>query len=164
VTEIDAVNIGLKPGSQDIESCGAHSPTQPSGANGRGANGRFLPGNTSALVVGNHGVRFWQAADAERQRLRAGVLADRGFTRDSDAPIALAALADGLAQALLVRDAAFARLVESQGPLTSSGRPRRAYAVWLTACEKAQRHASAIGLERVERRVDLARAIQESGR
>ena len=64
--------------------------------------------------------------------------------------------ASGLAQAALIRDAAYARIVEDAGPLTGRGRPRRAYQVWLAASERVSRGLALVGLRRVPRPVATA--------
>ena len=53
-----------------------------------------------------------------------------------DAPEALRLAASSIAQAVIVQQSAFARLVESGGPLTSKGRSRRAFTVWLAATDR----------------------------
>src|SRR5262249_48311418 len=91
----------------------------------RDPSGRFVVGNRAALVVGQHWNQFWQAQDGARREIVAAIIADAGHTTE-DAPRALTLTAEGIAQASLLRDAAFLRVVESAGPLTSSGRTRRA--------------------------------------
>ena len=59
--------------------------------------------------------------------------------------------ADGLAQAMLVRDSAYLRMVEAGGPLTSSGRTRRAFLVWTAALDRTEKHLRLIGLRREPR-------------
>ena len=48
-----------------------------------------------------------------------------------------------------LRDSAYVRIVESGGPLTSNGRTRRAYGVWLSASDRVERHLRLISLEQV---------------
>ncbi len=87
------------------------------------------------------------------------MLTDRGHT-DEDAPRALRLAAEGIAQAVLVRNSAFARMVEGGGPLSSSGRERRAFAVWTAALDRLERHLRLVGIERTApKRIDLARAL-----
>ncbi len=66
-----------------------------------------------------------------------------------DAPKALAAVADGLAQAVLMRDSAFHRLQEAQGPITYQDRARRAFDVWDRAQGSVVAHARLLGLRRI---------------
>jgi hypothetical protein len=109
--------------------------------------GQFVTGNRAALVVGARSLGFWRAADDARREIREAILTDAGFT-PSDAPRALLIAADGVAQAALLRDASFARVVESGGPLTTTGRTRRAFAVWQAAADRAERYMRLIGLKR----------------
>ena len=59
------------------------------------------------------------------------------------------AVCDGAAQAALVRDGLFNRLIESGGPTTTTSRPRRVFESWRDAAVLSLRHLQAIGLERV---------------
>ncbi|HEX2253147.1 MAG TPA: hypothetical protein VHQ65_07765 [Thermoanaerobaculia bacterium] len=113
----------------------------------RCASGHALPGNGLAVVAGHRSVEFWQAHEAERRELQRLVVEDAGHTLH-DAPRALLVAADGLAQAVLIRDSAFARVVDSGGPLTSSGRTRRAFTVWSSAVDRVERHLRLLGLKR----------------
>src|SRR5689334_23132240 len=96
----------------------------------RDSSGRFTPGNRAAMIVGCRSSAFWAAHEATRRDICRDVIADGGFAAD-DVPRALQLAADGIAQATLLRDAAFLRVVESGGPMTSAGRTRRAFTVWL---------------------------------
>ena len=115
---------------------------------GRCAAGHVAGGNSFALVAGQHSSRFWAEHQAQRRGIVAAVVADAGHSPD-DAPCAFLLAADGLAQAALLRDAAFLRVVQSAGPLTSAGRTRRAYSVWLTASSRVTDHLRLVGLRRV---------------
>lgn len=116
----------------------------------RDAAGRFVAGNTSALCTGQHSQQFWHAHQDARRDIAAEVMADAGFG-PSDAPRALVVACDGLAQAVLVRDSAFQRLVESGGPTTANGKARRAYGIWLSASDRVEKHLRITGLRRVSR-------------
>jgi hypothetical protein len=107
-----------------------------------------MAGNSLALVVGAKSVAFWQAHEEARRTVREDIIADAGESSDT-APKALVLAADGVAQAMLLRDAAFTRVVEAGGPLTSSGRTRRAFAVWLSATDRLEKHLRLVGLKRV---------------
>jgi len=126
--------------------------SEPSGNVGPGADrdqaGRFTRGNRAALLVGERSSAFWNACEGARRDIAAAVIADQGHSAE-DAPRALWLAADGLAQAVLLRDAAFLRVVESGGPLTASGRTRRAYAVWEASSDRVVAHLRLIGLRRV---------------
>ena len=107
---------------------------------------RGLPG--PALVVGKGSRLFWQAHENERREVRRSVIADAGHT-EADAHGALVIAAESIAQATLVRDAAYIRLVEAGGPLAASGRVRRAFIVWSSAVDRLERHLRLVGLRRV---------------
>jgi len=115
------------------------------------ASGRFLRGNTASVVSGERSRQFWQAAHQERVAKRLALLRQRGFSSEGDAPPALAAVCDGAAQAILVRDGTFNRLIESGGPTTTNDRPRAVLRAWEAASDRALKHLQAIGLETRER-------------
>ena len=123
----------------------------PSGADGptsdRGADGRFLRSNRAALIVGARSAAFWAAQDDARREIRRDVLNDKGYT-EIDAPRALGIAADGIAQAVLLRDSAFLRMVESGGPLTHGDRARRSFGVWQSAGDRLERYLRLVGLDR----------------
>jgi hypothetical protein len=100
-----------------------------------------------ALAVDAYSEAFWRDVDATCAEISRAVLRDAGYT-EADVPEALRIAATGLSQATLLRDAAFTR-VAIAGPLTSSGRTRRAYVVWQTAADRAERLLRLIGLARV---------------
>ena len=75
------------------------------------------------------------------------MLRDRGFA-SGDAPEGLKAAVDGAVQAILLRDGAFARVVESGGPISLRGRNRSAFRVWMEAGDRAERYLKLLGLER----------------
>jgi len=140
-------------------------PDAPSGAAGTDTGrdprtGQFMSGNRAAMIVGDRSVQFWQACEGTRRDIVTAVLQDSGHTL-ADAPRALRLAAEGIAQAALVRDAAFDRMVETGGPLTSRDRGRRSLTVWLAASDRLLRHLQVIGLERQARRLDLAAAFRE---
>jgi len=109
-------------------------------------------------LVGNDSAHFWTAVDAVRAEIRTGAIKDSGHT-EIDAPRALYAVCDGLAQSVLVRDSAFERVKRAGGPLTSNDRERRAFAVWESASASVVTHARLLGLERVAKTTDLARSL-----
>jgi hypothetical protein len=113
----------------------------------RCANGHLLPGNSRALLVGATSVAFWREHAAARREIAAALASDLGHSVD-DAPRALLTVLDSIAQAQLVRDAAYVRLVELGGPLSSAGKVRRAFEVWLAAVDRLERHLRLVGLER----------------
>ena len=114
----------------------SETSAEPLGAVGlaadRDASGRFVPGNRAALIVGHRSAAFWAAEARARQEISDAAVKDAGY-EPNDAPAGLRLAADGLAQATLIRDAAYMRVVAQGGPLTASGRVRRAFAVWKQA-------------------------------
>lgn len=140
--------------------CGAGPhPERPD----RCAAGHVLTGNGLAVVAGNRSVAFWTEHERERRALQRAIVEDAGQTLAA-APRALLVAADGLAQAVLVRDSAFARVVESGGPLTSAGRTRRAFNVWTAAADRVERHVRLLGLKREPKPAPtLAETLGEGG-
>ena len=136
-------------------------------ANGRGRDGRFQRGNTAAVVHEAHSAQRWARQAPLRRTLAVGMLLDRGFA-EADAPLALAAAVDGAAQAILMRDSAFERIVEMGGPSTLRGRPRAAFTVWLAASDRAEKLLRLVGLARVPKAVDpledVRRAVEAANR
>lgn len=122
----------------------------PFGRNGqrkaRDSRGRFRRGNLAAAVVGEHSQVFWNeqnaTVDGEIERIVRGL----GHSATT-APETLLVAARGLAQAGIVRDAAFARMTELGGPLSAAGRPRRAFDVWLAASERVDRTLRVLGVD-----------------
>jgi hypothetical protein len=113
-----------------------------------------MPGHTASMVVGHRSVAFWDAAQDAVNAIVRDVLRDAGQT-PADAPRALTAAAEGLAQAILIRDAAFDRLRVLGGPTSASNdRARRSFVVWATALASAERHLKLIGLKRRTKHVD----------
>lgn len=146
--------------ADETDAMASSTTNIPSGlvgpSDGRDARGRFAVGNTAHVVTGARSAQYWAAVDGERTALRRQLLADRGFTDEAEAPAALRLMADGAAQAALIRDGSFARLVESGGPVTSTDRARRIFTVWLAATTRALRHLEAIGLERRPKETSLS--------
>jgi hypothetical protein len=114
------------------------------------AKGHALPKNTRALASGQCSAAFWRAHDAARSEIASAIVADAGHSRD-DAPRALTLAADAIAQATLVQQSAFLRMVESGGPLTTADRARRAFMVWLAATDRLERFVRLVGLKRQAR-------------
>ena len=116
----------------------------------RCAAGHVLRGNDLALVVGHRSIAFW-AEHAEAQReIQDSIIADAGH-EPGDAPRALMLAADGAAQAALIRDSAFTRMVEAGGPMTVKGKTRQAFKIWCAALDRAERHLRLVGLRRKAR-------------
>jgi len=131
----------LQPKADD-EPCG-----DIGGETERDERGRFRSGNKAAIVVGEHSQAFWAGVEARRREIEDALIADAGHARD-DAPQALRLVVAGIAEAALLKTSAFERIVASGGPLTSDGRARRAYQVWLSASERLHRGLQLVGLSR----------------
>jgi hypothetical protein len=123
--------------------------------------GHLLRNNAAALIVGERSMQFWaQAAEAHRE-ITSQTIADAGHTTD-DAPATLTITARGLAQAVLIRDAAYERLHRLGGPLSSKDRARRAFTVWESAAASVERHVKLLGLKRRQRHVDPMVALRQA--
>lgn len=132
---------------------GAH-PEDPD----RCAMGHMIRGNTAAVVAGERSAQFWREHAAARRELREQILADAGHEPD-DAPEALRLAADSLAQATLVQQSAYLRMIEEGGPLSSKGRARRCFDVWIRATDRVERYARLVGLKRRSRKLSTAEAL-----
>jgi hypothetical protein len=122
-------------------------PTEtPSGANGRRPNGQFERGNLVALKTGERSRQQFDLQATERRDLSDAILKQLGHTDMSAAPETLKRFVDGTTQAVLLRDSAFLRVIESGGAITSNGRQRAAYAVWLKARNAAAADLETLGL------------------
>lgn len=130
--------------------CGADRHTKHAD---RCAGGHPLKGAAGpALVVGNRGAAFWRQHEEARQEIRKAIIADQGLS-ETDAPRALQLAAESIAQAVLVRDSAYTRLVEAGGPLSSSGRTRRCFTVWAMSVDRVERHLKLVGLKKTPKGV-----------
>lgn len=121
---------------------------------GRGPDGRVLPGNTCALKSGERSARLWTEPDVDvwvrerteaiRSELGAHVSQVRGSLVDTFARLELieASLADNLFQ---------------HGPLTGKGRTRAALSAWLSVADRKARIAQQIGLERMPQATQTVR-------
>jgi hypothetical protein len=109
--------------------------------------------------VGEHAGTFWREQAEARQAIEQAIIRDAGHG-DDDAPEALRLAAASIAQAALVQQSAFARLVESGGPLTARGRTRKAFSVWQAASDRLERGLRLVGTSRKARPVDPHDAIR----
>lgn len=127
--------------------CGA-GPSQTRA--GRCARGHVLRGNTLALVAGLESPRFWAEHEELRRSLVAGLVRDSGESEDNP-PTALAIEADIIAKSVIVADSAYDRMLLEGGPLSQSGKARKAFTVWLAATDRLERHIRLVGLKRAPR-------------
>ncbi len=145
VANPEQTQVGL---SSAIGSCkcgAAQNPDRPD---------RCLKGHTwkgyagPAVVTASRSIVFWEQQAAYRQQVADDVIADAGIRPGDPVPRALALAADGIAQASIIRDSAFARMVEEAGPLTLHGRQRRAFLVWTAATDRVEKYLRLVGLSR----------------
>ena len=125
---------------------------------------------TGQFVKGNQAARrsrwparsetFWQEVAAAKRELTERVLADLGAD-DGAAAETLVGVADGYAEARILRHAMFLRLVELGGPVTTKGKARALFSSYLRALDRETRLAQALGLERKAKAVTLADAIND---
>lgn len=145
--------------------------TAPSGASGaptpvrdyRDRRGRFAPGNSCALKVGEHSAAFWAGAQAAQHEIMTAVLRDLGHGDEASAPAAVTAVVRNLAQGVLLRDAAFSKIVEQGGPQTEpTSRARAALRIWAESADKVLAAAKVIGLARVPKPAPSLRAVLDA--
>jgi len=142
--------------SADLIACSCGREVEPQGSGRCPACGRWLPGNSAAVVVGERSRQFWKANEEERRQLEDRIIRDAGYTRDT-APVGLLLAARTAAQAASLQEAAYDRVNQSGGPLTSSDRPRRAYRVWCNSSDRLDRAQRLIeGMERPADRRPMA--------
>jgi hypothetical protein len=110
------------------------------------------PANGLALNVGAESTAFWAEHALARREIASAVMRDAGHD-EGDAPEALKLAADSIAMAALVQQSAFQRLVEARGPLSSAGRTRRAFVVWVQATDRLEKFVRLVGLRSVPKRV-----------
>ena len=135
--------------------CGASvNPEHPDRCKG----GHVLPGNTTAVVTGSRSAAFWAEHHQARRELAEAVIVDAGH-QHADAPRTLEIAADGLAQAVLVRDAAYQHLVAAGGPMTSSGRTRRVFMVWLQSADRVDKGVRLVGLKKAPKKVETLASV-----
>ena len=145
---------------------GDRAPSEPSPSSGRGANGRFGPGNRTALT---HGGRSSQVAGAwlpeqaaVRSALaekRAAILADLGG--DTQCSQLQLDLVDRYLELDTVASWLGGHLVAA-GPLTAKGRARAALSAYLSVVDRAQRVAATLGLARRQKQVSLNQYLSDT--
>ena len=124
--------------------------------------GQFVKGNQAAgrsRWPARSGT-FWSEVAAAKRELTARVLADLGAD-DGAAAETLVGVADGYAEARILRHAMFLRLVELGGPVTTKGKARALFSSYLSALDRETRLAQVLGLERKAKAITLADAIND---
>jgi hypothetical protein len=125
----DADTENVASGNGTCKVCGAGPDVRPDRA-GRCVNGHFMPGNRAAAITGEHGARFRDEHGAEIQTMADRFARDSGYQSFALAPLAFQVVAISLARTVKVADLAYWRMLEAGGPMSESGKPRRAYTVW----------------------------------
>jgi hypothetical protein len=156
----------LQPSGETRAACSCGAGPNPQHAS-RCASGHVIAGNALATKIGETSAAFWNAHAEARQEIALAVVRDAGFSTQ-DAPRALVLAADSIAQATLIRDAAYARMVEAGGPLSADGRVRRAFLAWTAAVDRLERHLRLVGLERRGKPINpleaVRRAVEDANR
>ena len=124
--------------------------------------GQFVKGNQ---VAGRsrwpaRSEAFWSEVSAAKRELAERVLTDLGAD-DGAAAETLVGVADGYAEARVLRHAMFLRLIELGGPVTTKGKARALFSSYLQALDRETRLAQTLGLERRAKAVSLADAIND---
>jgi hypothetical protein len=129
----------------------------------RDGRGRFLPGNTAAVVTGARSRAFWDGVAPLQRQLEDALLTEKGYSRE-DVPRALLAAVEGCVQAMLMRDSSFETVKREGGPLTVSDRVRAAKKQWGEDADRVLRHLNIIGLETKPRRIESVTDLMETER
>ncbi len=151
----DSESLPTPDGSTTACRCGA--PPHPKLAD-RCEVGHVMKSNMTAFLTGERSVQFWHEHAAARREMAEEIIRDAGFAL-KDAPRALRLVVESAAQAVLVRDSAYERMVEAGGALSSAGNARRCFNVWLAASDRLDRALRLVGLERKARPVDPMTAL-----
>lgn len=92
--------------------------------------GKMLPGNRAAAIVGQHGADFRREHQAEIDAKADQFARDAGYHSVQAAPLGFQIAAIALARTATIGDLAYWKMLEAGGPLSESGKPRRAYSIW----------------------------------
>lgn len=125
----------------------------------RDGSGRFVRGNTAAVTHGARSSAFWRAAAARVEEIAIQIIHDHGHALES-APEGLRTAAYATARAALVEEGTFARVLDSGGTDTSSGRGRSCAARWQSASANLKGWLGLVGLQKVPRPVDPMEAVR----
>jgi hypothetical protein len=114
--------------------------------------GQFVVGGVGghAKTLAGSALLLEQLGPVKRE-IVARVVTDRGL--DADAPETLAGVIDGYAEARLLRQAMWVRLIESGGPVTGKGKKRALFDAYCSALDRETKLAQVIGLDRRARPV-----------
>lgn len=93
-------------------------------------NGHLLRGNRAAAITGEHGANFRREHSAEIDAMADQFARDAGYPSVKAAPLGFQIAAIALARTAKVGDLAYWKMLEAGGPLSESGKPRRAYSIW----------------------------------
>src|SRR5688572_24420613 len=115
-------------GNGPICSCGATTTSAKS--RNHCARGHLTPGNRASAVTGHHGKDFRDKHGAEIEAMADQFARDAGYSSLKAAPLGFQIAAIALSRTAKVGDLAYWRMLESGGPMSESGKPRRAYSIW----------------------------------
>jgi hypothetical protein len=159
LTDVRDEQTRLDAASPSASHCKCGEPQSPRDPS-RCARGHVWIGATGpALTHGAHSRVVWQHEAEARRAIVAAILSDAGYTDADAAPRALVVECEGIAQAVLLRDSAYRRMVEAGGPLSANERRRHAYDIWLTSGDRVDRGVRVVGTRRVERTVSSLSAL-----
>ena len=144
------------------------SPVPSVPAPGRHANGRFAPANVAAMVHGGRSRQVRTAALPTQADVRATLAAKRAaIASDLGGEGNLTQLQRDLIDRYVEVDTVadyLAGTLVATGALTPRGRSRAALTAYLQVLDRQHRLASALGLRRQAKDLDLARAFQVEGK
>ncbi len=95
-----------------------------------GSPSHFIRGNRAAAITGQHGANFWREHSAEINAMADQFSREAGYSSLSAAPLGFQIAAVALSRTAKIGDLAYKHMLEAGGPLSESGKPRRAYSIW----------------------------------
>ena len=124
----------------------------------RGDDGRFVPGNSEAAGPLAYSEQIWALVEPARREMAARVCRDLGFDENTASEIQRG-IVDNYVEARLLRESLWASLLDRGGPVTAKGNSRRVLDAYWKASDRDRDRAALLGLERRQKKVDLARAL-----
>jgi hypothetical protein len=135
---------------------------------GRRADGRFALGNTESLTHGGYSKQA-QAGELASQAETAAIVRERvnEIVNDLGGPDEVSTVLAGQVRQhgrLEMLEEHLWHQIEDGGITTAKGNTRACVTLWLKVIDRLQRSAMTLGIERKQRRVDLAQAFAEQER